>query len=76
METYQDIKKAQAELNHLSEQFEEMMVEGGGEVTDETENLDKQKTAISGLLAGEGIDILGRIIKGKEDRMFLDVSID
>ena len=69
METYQDIKKAQAELNQLSEQFEEMMVEGGGEVTDETENLDKQKTAISGLLAGEGIDILGRIIKGKEDQI-------
>ena len=67
--TYKDIKSAQDELTVLSAQYEEMMVEGGGEVTEETDILDKQKSAISDLLAGEGIDTLGRIVKAKEDEI-------
>ena len=67
--TYKDIKQAQDELTVLSAQYEEMMVEGGGEVTEETDILDKQKSAISDLLAGEGIDTLGRIVKAKEDEI-------
>ena len=69
MKTYQDIKDARAELDRLSAEFEEQMFENGGEVTEETEQLERQKDAISDLLSGEGIDLLGRIIKGKEDQI-------
>ena len=67
--TYKDIKSAQDELTILSLQYEEMLTEGGGEVTEETDILGKQKSAISDLLAGEGIDTLGRIVKAKEDEI-------
>ena len=69
MKTYQDIKDARAELDRLSVEWEDQMYENGGEVTEETENLEQQKNAISDLLAGEGIDLLGRIVKGKEDQI-------
>ena len=55
MKTYQDIKDARAELDRLSAEFEEQMFENGGEVTEETEQLERQKDAISDLLSGEGI---------------------
>ncbi len=64
---YKDIKAAQEELIDLSARYEETMVENGGEVTEETDTLAQQALAIEDLLAGEGIDTLGRIIKGKED---------
>ena len=67
MQTYKDVKAAQDELIDLSAQYEEQMYEDGGEVTEVSENLERQKDAVSDLLAGEGIDTLGRIIKGKED---------
>ena len=66
---YADIKAAQDELTVLSAQFEETMVENGGEVTEETDTLAQQALAIEDLLAGEGIDTLGRIIKAKEDQI-------
>ena len=69
MKTYQDIKDARAELDRLSVEWENQMYEDGGEVTEESENLEQQKNAISDLLAGEGIDLLGRIVKGKEDQI-------
>ena len=65
--TYKDIKSAQDELNILSAQYEEQMFEDGGEVTEVSENLERQKEVVSDLLAGEGIDTMGRVIKAKED---------
>ena len=67
MQTYKDVKAAQDELIFLSAQYEEQMVEDGGEVTEVSDNLERQRDAVSDLLAGEGIDTLGRIVKGKED---------
>lgn len=66
---YKDIKAAQDELTFLSAQFEEQMVENGGELTPETDTLAQQAKAVEDLLAGDGIDTLGRIIKGKEDQI-------
>ena len=67
MQTYKDVKAAQDELNILSAQYEEQMFEDGGEVTEVSENLERQKEVVSDLLAGEGIDTMGRVIKAKED---------
>lgn len=67
--TYKDIKEAQEQLTFLSAQYEEQMVENGGEVTEETDTLAAQAIAIEDLLAGEGIDTLGRIVKAKEDEI-------
>ena len=67
MQTYKDVKAAQDELDILSAQYEEQMFEDGGEVTEVSENLERQKEVVSDLLAGEGIDTMGRVIKAKED---------
>lgn len=67
--TYKDIKEAQDELTILSAMYEEQMVEDGGEPTEVSDNLERQRNAISDLLAGEGIDTLGRIVKAKEDEI-------
>ena len=64
---YQDIQSALAALYHATNNFNDMMEETGGEYTPEAEELDAVKASLSDLLAGEGIDSLGRWLKAKED---------
>ena len=66
---YKDIQTALANLARLSYELEDKYIENEGEVTDETQALEDQKAAISDLLAGEGIDTLGRWLKSKEDEL-------
>ena len=66
---FKDIKEALDNLGSITRSLEDLYVEGGGEVTPETEKLEAEKAAIAQLLTGEGIDSLGRWLKGKEDEL-------
>ena len=55
-------------LDYTSYQLENIYTENEGEVTDETELLEGQVSAMKALLNSEGVDFLGRWLKGKEDR--------
>ena len=66
---YAEIQDALATLARLSYDLEDKYIEKDGEVTEETEALEAQKAAISDILAGEGIDDLGRWLKSKEDEL-------
>lgn len=65
--TFQDIQSALAALAQTSRALEEAYIDNGGEVTEETASLEDQKEALRELLSGEGIDVLGRWLKSKED---------
>lgn len=66
---YQEIQEALAKLARLSNELEEKYIENEGEVTNETEGMEAEKSAIQDLLSGEGIDSLGRWLKSKEDEL-------
>lgn len=65
--TYKDIKEALCALSQAASEVEDIYIENGGEVTEETEAYDAEIKAIEDLLDGEGIDSLGRWLKAKED---------
>ena len=57
-----------ANLDQAMHTLEELYVEGEGEVTEETEQLEAQIASLKELLSGEGIDLLGGWLKAKEDK--------
>lgn len=63
----QEIKAALAALNETLFLLEEEYYENGGEVTEATEAMEQEIESLKALLEGEGIDSLGRWLKGKED---------
>ena len=65
--TNHEINEALAVLGATSEHLEDLYIEQEGECTSETDDLEKQKAALETLLKEEGIDALGRWLKGKED---------
>ena len=62
-----EINNAIAELYRAANTLEELYIENEGEVTDEAAQMEEQMEAIKTLLNGDGIDSLGRWLKGKED---------
>ena len=66
---YNDIQDALFTLARVTRELEDMYIENDGEVTDATEELETQKSAVTELLNGEGIDDLGRWLKSKEDEI-------
>lgn len=64
---YNDIKGALEALTIKTAELEDIYTANGGEITDETEELEAQRDAVADLLEGEGIDSLGRWLKAKED---------
>lgn len=62
-----DINDLLAVLQNNTYALEDAYIEGGGEITEDTEAIEKDIAAIKELLAGEGIDSLGRWLKAKED---------
>ncbi len=56
-----------ATLQALTQRLEAAYIDNGGEVTDETETMEAEVAGIRELLAGDGIDALGRWLKSKED---------
>lgn len=65
---YKDIREALGTLKATNYQLEDMYIENGGEVTEETELLEMRKKALEDLLSNEGVDDLGRYLKSLEDR--------
>lgn len=57
-----------ADLDQAMFALEELYIEGEGEVTEETEQLEAQVSVLKELLTGEGIDLLGAWLKAKEDK--------
>lgn len=66
---YKDIQTALAALARATYDLEDMYIENDGEVTDATEELEAQKSALAELLNGDGVDSLGRWLKSKEDEL-------
>lgn len=62
-----EISAALSALEEATFLLEEEYEMNGGEVTEETEEQEQQIEALKALLEGEGIDSLGRWLKGKED---------
>lgn len=65
---YKELQDILSTLDYTSYKLENIYTENEGEVTDETELLEGQVSAMKALLNGEGVDFLGRWLKGKEDR--------
>lgn len=65
---YQDIQEAIASMQRAVWQLEDIYVENGGEVTEETEEKEALIEGIRELLTTEGIDALGEWLKSLEDR--------
>ena len=65
---YKELQDILSTLEYTSYKLEETYVESKGEVTEETELMEGEITAMKTLLNTEGVDLLGRWLKGKEDR--------
>lgn len=65
----QEINAALAALNATSWDLETAYIENGGEVTEETENLEARLAAVKELLTTDGVDSLGRWLKAKQDEI-------
>lgn len=66
---YKDIQDALFALARATYDLEDMYIENDGEITDATEELEAQKSALAELLNGDGVDSLGRWLKSKEDEL-------
>jgi len=66
---YKDIQDSLTTLARLTAELEDQYIENEGEVTPEAEALEAQKDALAYLLQNEGIDMLGRWLKSKEDEV-------
>ena len=65
---YKEMNQVLANLDQAINTLEDLYIEGEGEVTEETEQLEAQIASFKELLSGEGIDLLGGWLKAKEDR--------
>lgn len=65
--TNHEINEALAVLGATTDLLEDAFIKSEGECTEETDALERQKAALETLLKEEGIDALGRWLKGKED---------
>lgn len=57
-----------ANLDQAVNSLEELYIEGGGEITEETEHMEEHISGLKELLTKDGIDLLGAWLKAKEDR--------
>lgn len=65
---YKELQDILSSLDYASYKLECAYTENEGEVTDETEMMEAEITALRTLLNTEGVDFLGRWLKGKEDK--------
>lgn len=63
----EEIREAIARIGQAADALEEAYIDNGGEVTEETEAMEQEIGLLRDLIAGDGIDTLGRWLKGKED---------
>ena len=65
---YKELQDILSSLDYASYKLECAYTENEGEVTDETELIEAEVSAMRTLLNTEGVDFLGRWLKGKEDK--------
>ena len=65
---YKEMNQVLADLDQAMHTLEDLYIEGEGEVTEETEQMEEQISGLKELLSGEGIDLLGGWLKAKEDK--------
>lgn len=65
---YKEMNQVLENLDQAINTLEDLYIEGEGEVTEETEQLEAEISGLKELLSTEGIDLLGGWLKAKEDR--------
>ena len=65
---YKEMNQVLANLDQAVNSLEELYIEGGGEITEETEHMEEHISGLKELLTKDGIDLLGAWLKAKEDR--------
>ena len=65
---YKELNQVLADLDQAMFTLEDLYIEGEGEVTEETEQMEAQISGLKELLTKDGIDLLGGWLKAKEDK--------
>ena len=65
---YKELQQALSQLEEVMHNLEELYIVNEGECTEESERMEVEVDTLKGLLSGDGIDMLGRWLKSKEDR--------
>ena len=65
---YKEMNQVLENLNQAMHTLEDLYIEGEGEITEETEQLEAEISGLQELLSTEGIDLLGGWLKAKEDK--------
>lgn len=67
MNDYKELMDTMAKLNAKVQTLEDTYMENGGEVTEETEAAESEILNLRDFLGTDGVDVLGRWLKAKED---------
>ena len=65
---YKEMNQVLANLDQAMHTLEDLYIEGEGEITEETEQMEQEISGLQELLTTEGIDLLGGWLKAKEDK--------
>ena len=65
---YKELQHALSQLEEVMNNLEELYILNEGECTEESERMEVEVDTLKELLSGDGIDMLGRWLKSKEDR--------
>ena len=65
---YKELQQALSQLEEVMNNLEELYIMNEGECTEESERMEVEVDTLKELLSGDGIDMLGRWLKSKEDR--------
>ena len=65
---YKELQQALSQLEAVMNNLEELYILNEGECTEESERMEVEVDTLKELLSGDGIDMLGRWLKSKEDR--------
>ena len=65
---YKELNQVLVNLDQAINTLEDLYIEGEGEVTEETEQMEEHISGLKELLTRDGIDLLGGWLKAKEDK--------
>ena len=65
---YKELQQALSQLEEVMNNLEELYILNEGECTEESVRMEVEVDTLKELLSGDGIDMLGRWLKSKEDR--------
>ena len=65
---YKELNQVLVNLDQAINTLEDLYIEGEGEVTEETEQMEEHISGLKELLTRDGIDLLGGWLKAKQDR--------